>query len=224
LPDRVLAASNTAAELFLGERATEMEGHSNRWPMNRVVYRLILGAILMLGVAGVVVPIQFDWRWDHGILLEFGKAFIIAGILGFTIEPWMRKALARDVFSAAFGYHMPDDFKAEIARIASGRKICTKHIMDVKIEAINHDSVRLTLLVERHITNIGVTPVLHRAMIWVDEWGHPELSEIVRCEIFNEKGNRYKKFNSRNTAYARASGPPKCGVQNGNTEVRSLPV
>ena len=26
------------------------------------------------------------------------------------------------------------------------------------------------------------------------------------------------------TAYARASGPPKCGVQNGNTEVRSLPV
>jgi hypothetical protein len=26
------------------------------------------------------------------------------------------------------------------------------------------------------------------------------------------------------TAYARASGPPKCGVQNRNTEVRSLPV
>jgi hypothetical protein len=30
--------------------------------------------------------------------------------------------------------------------------------------------------------------------------------------------------NTQMTAYARASGPPKCGVQNGNTEVRSLPV
>jgi len=29
---------------------------------------------------------------------------------------------------------------------------------------------------------------------------------------------------SPETAYARASGPPKCGVQNGNIEVRSLPV
>ena len=34
----------------------------------------------------------------------------------------------------------------------------------------------------------------------------------------------YCQSGSDKTAYARASGPPKCGVQNGNTEVRSLPV
>jgi hypothetical protein len=187
--------------------------------MNRVVYRLILGAIFILGCAEIVVPIQLGWTWDRGLLLEFGKAFVIAGILGFTIEPWMRKALARDVFSAAFGYYMPNDFKAEIARITSGRKICIKHIMDVKIEEIDQNSVRITLLVERHFTNIGVWPVLHRAMIWVDEWGYPEPSEIIRCEIFNEKGNRSKKFNPRNidrkeNLSMKVESPPMCMFPN----------
>lgn len=80
------------------------------------------------------------------MLTELSYAMVIFGALGLTIEPTMRKALARDVFRAAFGYHMPDDFKTEIARIASHTIICTKHLMDVEIEDIENDRVKVNLM------------------------------------------------------------------------------
>ena len=136
-------------------------------------HRIILALLLLVGLVLIVVPSLNEWVWDHGVLSELGKALVIAGILGFTIEPWLRKALARDVFSAAFGYHMPDDFKAEIARIANYKVICTKHIMDVRIRALESDKVRVRVTIERHFKNIGSAPTCHRAMIWIDEWGFP---------------------------------------------------
>jgi hypothetical protein len=100
-----------------------------RWLLDRKVYHAGLTLLLFVGLACIIVPLRVSWN-DYGILEELGKAPIIAFVLGITIEPWMRKGLARDVFSAAFGYSMPDDFKEEIIRISSQRTICTKHIME----------------------------------------------------------------------------------------------
>jgi hypothetical protein len=58
--------------------------------------------------------------------MELSNALFIAGALGLSLEPWMRKAVARDDFRAAFGYNFPRDFKDEIARISDVRVLCTK--------------------------------------------------------------------------------------------------
>jgi len=170
---------NCATEFILaGRRNSTM-----RWPMDRVLYRIMLVIILIFGVIGIFLPPYIGITADHGTLSELGKAFLIAGVLGFTIEPWMRKALARDVFSAAFGYYMPDDFKTEIVRIASNRIICTRHTMDIRLQEVDDQNVRVCTTVERYFENIGATPALLRAMTWIDEWGYPEKTTVVRCEI-----------------------------------------
>jgi hypothetical protein len=162
--------------------------------MERLIYPGIPLVALAAGVAYFVLSSIYEWRWAHDLLRELSTALFIFGALGLSLEPWMRKAVARDVFRAAFGYNFPPDFKDEIARISDVRIICTKHLMQVKIQEIDNDTVRVTLIVERHFQNIGRRPVLQRAMIWVDDWGFTEGAKIIRCTISNSRGTRTKDF------------------------------
>ncbi len=158
-------------------------------------HRILLAIIVVIGLCAVISdPLLFPSHWDNGVLAEAGKAFVIAGILGFTIEPWLRLAFAKDVFSAAFGYHMPDDFKREIARISGYRTICIKHIMNVRIREIDANHVSINVVVERTFQNFGSDTQPFSASTWIDEWGilgNP--SAIVRCEIFTQDGQSNTK-------------------------------
>jgi hypothetical protein len=160
-----------------------------QWPKDET-HRLILATVVLLGIGALIFdPIIFPSNWDNAILSEAGKAFVIAGILGFTIEPWLRRAFARDVFSAAFGYHMPDDFKQEIAKISSYRLICIKHIMNIRIRNIDDKHVSINVIIERTFKNFGADAREFRTSILIDEWSVPNnRSEIARCEIFTQDG------------------------------------
>jgi len=161
-----------------------------RWATDRLFFRLLLLAVLIIGFCGVILPPILKVSWDYGILDELGKALLIAGILGFTIEPPLRRAIAKDVFSAAFGYHMPDDFKDEIARISSYRIICIKHIMDVRIRRYDDSRVLVHVFIERTFQNIGSTIARIQAQNWIDEWGADHKSAIIRCDIISNGGNK----------------------------------
>jgi hypothetical protein len=189
LPETILPSPSRAVEFILSSPTREEGLMRWQWPKDET-HRLILAAIVLIGIGALIFdPIVFPSSWDNAILSEAGKAFIIAGILGFTIEPWLRRAFARDVFSAAFGYHMPDDFKQEIAKISSYRLICTKHIMNVRIQSVDDKYVSINVVIQRTFENFGADAREFRASIWIDEWGVPNhRSEIVRCEIFTQDG------------------------------------
>jgi hypothetical protein len=174
----------------------------SRWPVGDVKYRLLLLSVFVIGLVLVLVPSLYSWdKWDYGIPSELGKAAIIAGILGFTIDPWIRTALARDVFSAAFGYYMPDDFKTEIRRIVDHKVLCTKHIMDVRIQDTADGNVKITIDVVRTFLNIGTFSVPIKAMVWLDELGFDEPIEILKCEVSNKRGTKHKIFDPKNIQY-----------------------
>ena len=71
--------------------------------------------------------------------------------------------------------------------------------MDVRIKALPNNSVKVIVTVERHFTNVGNAPILHRAMAWIDEWGFSEKSEILRCAISGRNGKRTKEFKARSS-------------------------
>jgi hypothetical protein len=168
----------------------------------RGVHKLASAACGVIGLVLVIGPSPFSWKWDLGILSDLGKAFVIAGTLGFTIEPWIRKALARDVFNAAFGYYMPDDFKEELRRIASDYKVlCTKHIMNIRINAIADQLVRVNVNIERTFTNIGTSSVPVTAIVWIDELGFTSPVEITKCTIFDKRGTNHHKFDPSDIKY-----------------------
>jgi hypothetical protein len=163
--------------------------------IQRLIHPGIPIAALIVGSCYILFSSLYDWRLAHELLTEFSIALIIFGALGLSLEPWMRKALARDVFRAAFGYPFPEDFKNEIAKISEGRVICTKHLMNVRIQKIDADSVRIILNVERHLKNIGNRPIQQHAMLEVDDWGFGERAQILKCAITNSRGTKTKEFN-----------------------------
>jgi hypothetical protein len=164
------------------------------FPLERIIHLICLVVIFVFG-AILVFFLQ------EGVWAELGKALIVAGVLGVTIEPWLRKAFARDVFRAAFGYNMPEDFKDKVAEIASRRIICTKHILDVRIQELPNDQVRVLTTIERTFENIGNFPVLHKNTFDIDEWGFSEQTQILRCEIRSKIWSRTKIFKPENIIY-----------------------
>jgi hypothetical protein len=66
--------------------------------------------------------------------------------------------------------------------------------MEVTIENVENDCVRIKLTVERHLQNIGAIPRLQRGMITVTDWGFEEPASITKCEISNIEGTRRKSY------------------------------
>jgi hypothetical protein len=98
LPETILPSPSRAVEFILSSPTREERLMRWQWPKDET-HRLILAAIVLIGIGALIFdPMVFPSSWDNAILSEPGKAFIIVGILGFTIEPWLRRAFARDVF------------------------------------------------------------------------------------------------------------------------------
>jgi hypothetical protein len=141
---------------------------------------LLLGGSFLAGAILVALSRTLGWEWDKGFFLELGQALIIAPIIARGIELWMTRRIAQDVFRAAFGYSMPDHFKEEIKRIADQKLICIRHRMYVRIQPLDHDTVRVTTCVERTIKNIGPGSEYLPGIVHMDDWGFPEPSKVIR--------------------------------------------
>jgi hypothetical protein len=145
----------------------------------------VLLFFLALGLALIFFPHFFEWQWDHGIAPEIGVAFLVASILGFTIERWMRAELRRDVFLASIGHLLPKEFRAEVSRIIGYTLICERHHLLIDIEHAGDGVVRITSSVERTIKNRSAYPQKLRNVAHIDEFGYQEIgqSEIVDCVL-----------------------------------------
>ena len=111
----------------------------------------ILALFLVLGLVLIFIPHFFEWRWDYGIVPEIGVAFVIASILGFTIDRWLKAETRRDVFLASIGHVLLPEFRDEVSRIVGYALICERHFLLIKIESIGSGLVRITSHVERTI-------------------------------------------------------------------------
>jgi hypothetical protein len=167
--------------------AENTDAHSR---MDGRLHWALLITLIAVGLLGIVAHEILEIAWDKNIIPEIRKAILVAGILGFSIEPWLRRSMAKDVFRAAFGYHMPAEFRDELYRIASHRVICIRHVMEVKIVESENDMLRVTITIEREFQNIGNRPILQRASVHRDEWDFDEPTVISRCEI--RRGKRKK--------------------------------
>src|SRR5262249_44546402 len=162
---------------------------------------LILTATGLGGVAMIIAPHAFlpDWCILTEIFDGIGIAFLTSSILAVTIEKWLRSDLAKDIFLAAIGYHLPSNYrealKRELNRLASYTFLCEKHILLITIEPKGDTWVRVTAQIERTMRNITQSSQDIHAFIHIDEWGHPEeKSRIEECNIVKVNGGTKLKF------------------------------
>lgn len=135
------------------------------------------------------------WRWVDQIVHDLGIAVIVASLLGFSIDRWLKAEIVEDVFRAALGYILPQEFKEEVRRITSFKFLCEKHCLHAKIEILDGDKVRLTTMVERTLRNITSNVEAVRGFYSVDEWGFSEgPSQILECQLELDGGETISKF------------------------------
>ncbi|HXC27609.1 MAG TPA: hypothetical protein VNV38_06610 [Stellaceae bacterium] len=136
----------------------------------------------------LIVPSVTNLAADHGVVEAIGTAFLVAAILGFTIDRWMKAEIASDVFRSTLGYILPPEFQGEIAKIVSFKFIGDEHEMWYDIEQITSDTISCRVRCERTLRNITNVSQKQNASIHIDDWGFDNKSAIHRCEIHDSDG------------------------------------
>lgn len=146
---------------------------------------LVLLSCFVAGLGLSVAPHIWEWRWDYGITREIGVALIVAAILGFTIDRWLKAELRTDAFLAAIGHVLAPEFRAEVSRIIGYKLICERHYLLVQIKSIGSGLVKINSSAERHIRNKSAYPQTIKSMAHIDDWDYPGggQAKVTECEL-----------------------------------------
>ena len=92
--------------------------------------------------------------WESGIPHEIGVALLISALLGFSIDFYLRRSIARDAFEGAMGYFLPEDIKEAVQYIGAMDWFAEEFTITVKLEKAEHGlikcTIRLTVVSRRH--------------------------------------------------------------------------
>ena len=144
---------------------------------------LVLGCITAVGAAGSLWHQDIPWSWLAHLAEALCPPLFIAGVLGLTVDTFLKRELARDVFVAAFRYVLPDELKEEVHRIISYKFLCIESTTIVSISSLSNDLVRVEIRHERTFTNITGHTEPFSGTFALDEWGFSQKSEILECGL-----------------------------------------
>lgn len=151
----------------------------------RLPHWAILVILAAFGVLALVIPSNIGFASDHGVVEAIGTAILVAAILGFTIDRWMKSEIASDVFRSTLGYILPPEFQGEISKIVSFKFVCDEHEMWYDIKKLTADTVSCRVRCERTLRNITNVSQKQNASVNIDDWGFDDKSAIHRCEILD---------------------------------------
>jgi hypothetical protein len=142
------------------------------------------GLVLIL-LAGLILHPFWKSAVEH-----FGTAVFIAGVLGATIDWWLKKQITEDVFSAAMGYELPEDLKTEIRNVYGNKILCTKHVHSVELEDRGNGLVSVTVSLARTLENISEVKQPIVLKLGIDDWGLPIPAKIIEFCYYKDEDQK----------------------------------
>ena len=130
-----------------------------------------MGSITSIGAGGSLWHQVIPWSWLAHLAEALCPPLFTAGILGLTVDTFLKRELARDVFVAAFRYVLPDELKEEVHRIISYKFLCIESTTIVSISSLSNDLVRVEIRHERTFKNITGHTEPFSGTFALDEWG-----------------------------------------------------
>jgi hypothetical protein len=158
-----------------------------------------LVGLFILALVGVVLT-AVDWTefgisWSH-IRTALGESFIVAAALGFTVDFFYKRALARDAFEASLGYLLPEELKPELRWIYGQQIICVEHQQQITVRWIDDEHpgeqrrVRVDYELFRTMRNVSNERFEHPTFASVEEWFRGEPSDVDLIEAV-VRGRRF---------------------------------
>jgi hypothetical protein len=126
----------------------------------------LLVVLIALGVAGVVVSQRDHFESDHPalahVLLAFGEAFLVAGLLALAADPFVQRRFAeewgRELFWAIFNRDAPDAMRKAVNVIAQPEKYIAHGEWTVDLTWVDADHSKLNVAVESERRIVCVDP------------------------------------------------------------------
>jgi len=143
-----------------------------------VIFIGLFGVIIIL-LSNIYSNVLGQWKF---FVDSIGASFLIAGVLGLTIDRVFRQQLAEDAFRASIGYILPEELKGEMKWIYESHIICVQHIQECEIKPINPESDICVLYVkmQRTLRNISNDRESITLLTAIDEWFHKSAkSQII---------------------------------------------
>src|SRR5689334_1771136 len=67
------------------------------------------------------------------VLHDISVALVVAGILGLTIDRWLKRALAKDAFEASMGYALAPEMKNTLRWVYGHTRLCKSHRQRIEL-------------------------------------------------------------------------------------------
>ncbi len=161
----------------------------------KLAIRRLLGGFILLGVILVVTPhvpaaVETYPEWVRNSCIEFGKAFVIAGILGWAIDEALKQDLVREAVAASLGYLLPERLKPEL-RWLYDQKILVQQTYAVRLEHFPEEkAVKFCGTYNRRFENVSGEKTELQIGGGTDEWFHPKGETVIdACEFRRIKGD-----------------------------------
>lgn len=175
----------------LNLKGDQMDGRKNLVWTEAIPPWLVLTILFLVGLALTALPKHWH-EYAMAIVHLLGEAFIVAALLGMTIDGWFKQELAKNVFYAAMGEFVRPEFKREVRRMATFKWLCVRSDCHLVMKDLGDGVVELTITVERDIQNISTSKEKFSGYFGVDQWGFPERpSRVELCELVFD-GNSVK--------------------------------
>jgi hypothetical protein len=162
-------------------------------PMRRVQIRpwIYLGGLALVGLGLLALTAGADLgEVPHEIGVALGSALVIAGVLGGTVDLWLKHLLLRDAFQATFGYLLPAELRDELTWIYEQELLCFRHEQIVSLHPTEDPQVVIAKMrVRRDVRNVSRRRVLWTQGFFVDDWLHSGHSPRVTSLRFSKLGS-----------------------------------
>lgn len=163
-------------------------------PQGRLWERWGLSLILLLGFLLAIVGWQsfeeLKGFWP-GLAKHIFEAIAIATFIGLTVEQFLKKQFAKEVFFASVGYVLPEELRPEMRWLCELDDFCTQDTMRCTLTPIGTNSVRFHVHRTQVLKNIGAGTHDVKVGLGIDEWFREESPSRIKKLTILQKGNTW---------------------------------
>ncbi|MFC1908336.1 hypothetical protein ACFLXD_00445 [Chloroflexota bacterium] len=170
-----------------------------RWQLTALMIFILLVGVIILLACRVFLENYPDVEY---VVVHIAVAFIIAAILGLTIDQFFRRQLAEDAFRASVGYLLPDELKGEMEWIYSTHILCVEHNQTCELRLVNEETCSIYTKTIRKFRNISGNKEIAPLSVAIDEWFHKAGKSKILNFGYTKLGTKFEKFETTKNAYS----------------------
>jgi len=161
-------------------RTNWMRSTMARWLRDHKAIFVFISLIVGGLVLNTLPERWLTWEWVRSLKRTLSDALIVAGLLGLTVDSFLKRALIRDVGAIFIGWALPQEIRDHIREV-SQTSIVRRNFRVCFNLAVDGNSARVQVTTEVDVYNFSASPQKYFPVLSLDLHDNPDESE-TKCE------------------------------------------